>query len=213
MTKDPIHLEARETVGERLYSPSAGRNREAIVRELSPRLARGARVLEIASGTGEHAVTMCKSRDDIVWQPSDPDAGSRASQNAWRSECPGQMLPSLEIDTTVDAWWEVFDGQRFDALYCANMIHIAPWEAALGLAKAAPHILTPAGQIMLYGPFKEGGATAASNLEFDENLKRRNPKWGVRDLESVKHIFADAGYAMNARIVMPKENRILIFSH
>lgn len=212
MTKPPIHLETREAEGKRLYSPSAGRNSADISKVLSQYLPRGARVLEIASGTGEHAVHMCGVRDDIIWQPSDPDAASRASQNAWASERPGQMLPSLSIDTSVDGWWDDFASMPFDAVYCANMIHIAPWEAALGLAKAMPHILNTGGKLALYGPFKEGEETAPSNLEFDENLKGRNLAWGVRDMQSVKHIFADVGFNMTARIVMPKENRILIFS-
>lgn len=210
MTDNPIHLENRDMDGARLYSPSAGRNRAAIGEILQSRLPRGARVLEIAAGTGEHAVHTCGLRPDIIWQPSDPDAASRASQTSWASECPGQMLPALEIDTTVKTWWDGLG--RFDAIYSANMIHIAPWEAALGLAEGAQHLLTDGGIVFLYGPFQEGEETAPSNLEFDNNLKKRNPEWGVRNLGSVKDIFADAGLYLLTRIVMPKENRMLLFS-
>lgn len=209
MSKDPIHLENRATKGKRLFSPSAGRNKLSIGQVLEQRLPHGARVLEIASGTGEHAAHICGLRDDIIWQPSDPDAESRASQNAWADHRPGQILPSVMGDVMQENWWSVFP--NFDAMFCANMIHIAPWEAAMGLAKGAGQILPNSGELYLYGPFQEGKETAQSNLDFDESLKSRNPEWGVRHLDSVKHIFADAGLNMTARIVMPKENRLLIF--
>ncbi len=208
--ENPTHLEDRTESGARLYSPSAARNKDVIADILEVRLPRGARVLEIAGGTGEHAVTICQRRPDILWQPSDPDPASRVSQDAWRLDAPGQILPSLRIDTMEAAWWEGLG--TFDAVYCANMIHIAPWEAALGLAQGAAQLLSSGGIFCLYGPFKEGEATASSNLDFDESLKRRNPAWGVRDLQSVKHMFADAGFNSDALIVTPKENRMLIFS-
>lgn len=208
--KHPIHLENRNQDDGRLYSPSAGRNRADIGRILAARLPRGARVLEIASGTGEHGAHICGLRDDIIWQCSDPDADSRTSQNKWALDHPGQMLPSLNIDTTMPFWWNALG--VFDAVYCANMIHIAPWEAAKGLVSGAAPLLRRPGNVFLYGPFLEGEATSASNLDFDRNLKGRNPDWGVRDLQSVKHIFADAGFNDPVRIVMPKENRLLIFS-
>ncbi len=210
MAKEPIHLETRDSHGERLYSPSAGRNSADIALILEQDLPRGARVLEIAGGTGEHAAYICGRRPDIIWQPSDPDAGSRASQNSWAEDRPGQILPSLALDVMAPAWWSGL--QDFDAVYCANMIHIAPWAAALGLAKGVSQLLGDSGKMYLYGPFQEGDATAPSNLEFDRNLKARNFEWGVRDLQSVKHIFADVGFNSCTRRVMPKENRMLIFS-
>ena len=211
MNQDPIHLETRSEAGARIYSPSAGRNQGPIGDVLAESLAKNASVLEIAAGTGEHAVHICERRPDITWQPSDPDARSRQSQDAWRLEMEDRIRPSLNLDTTVPNWWNGLP--RFNAIFCANMIHIAPWEAAEGLAKGAPHILEKASKIYIYGPFKEGAETAPSNLEFDFSLKFRNPSWGVRELDSVKHIFADAGFNLTARIVMPKENRILIFSN
>ena len=213
MAKQPIHLEMRDTDGSgtaRRYSPSAGRNSAVIGKVLQEHLPRGARVLEIASGTGEHAAHICGLRNDVIWQPSDPDRNSRASQDDWARECPGQILPSLSIDTTQSNWWKTLG--TFDVIYCANMIHIAPWEAAIGLVKGGQKLISEGGKIFLYGPFKEGDETATSNLLFDDNLKRRNPAWGVRDFDSVKHIFADVGFNHCAHIVMPKENRLLIFS-
>jgi hypothetical protein len=107
-------------------------------------------------------------------------------------------------------WWDGLKG--YDALFCANMIHIAPWAASKGLVEGAKHILSTSGNIFLYGPFLEGAETAPSNLKFDQSLKSRNPEWGVRSLEDVKHIFADAGFNMRARIVMPSNNRLIVFS-
>ncbi len=208
--KSPIALEDRDEQGGRLYSPSAGRNREIIGQVLSEHLPRGARVLEIASGTGEHGAHMCRLRPDIIWQCSDIDTASRASQNAWAQDHAGQMLPSLQLDASSNVWWKAIPD--INAFFCANMIHIAPWEAFLGLAQGAEHLLTKGQNFILYGPFLEGEGTAPSNLAFDQNLKSRNPDWGVRKLDTVKHILTEHGFTLSARIVMPKENRTLIFS-
>ena len=153
---------------------------------------------------------MCGARPDIMWQPSDPNAESRASQNDWAQDCGGRMLSSLEVDTTQQEWPDRLSD--IDVIYCANMIHIAPWEAALGLVNGASKLLKAGSRFILYGPFLEGGETAPSNLQFDVSLKSRNPSWGVRNLEDVKHIFSEAGFTHSARIVMPKENRTLIFT-
>ena len=207
---DPIHLENRDIKGARLFSPTAGRNSGPISDYLQEILPKNASVLEIAAGTGEHAVANCQKRPDIDWQPSDPDHRSRLSQNAWRHECPGQIHPSLPLSMTDVEWWGGLE--PVDAFYCANMIHIAPWSAALGLAEGAGQLIRNKGIMILYGPFLEGTATAPSNLKFDRSLKSRNPEWGVRSLESVKHIFADVGFNLRARVEMPAENRILVFS-
>jgi len=196
-------------MNERLFSPSAGRNSGAISDVLAERMPQKGRVLEIASGSGEHAVAISRKRPDITWQTSDPDGISRNSQDAWRSECPGQILPSLPISTTDFEWWAELG--PFDAIYCANMIHIAPWAAALGLAQGAEQLLDSGQPLFLYGPFKEGDQTAQSNLNFDQSLQSRNPEWGVRSLDSVKHMFADVGLNLQARIEMPAENRLLVF--
>ncbi len=207
---DPIHLENRDQKGTRMFSPTAGRNSGPISMILSDILPSSASVLEVGSGTGEHAVAACTARPDINWQTSDPDQKSRQSQDAWRSEHPHQINPSLDLDMTLGSWWANLG--EFDAVFSANMIHIAPWEAALGLVKGASEILHSKGLVILYGPFLEGEKTAPSNLKFDETLKSRNPKWGVRTLDSVKHIFAEMGFNLQARFKMPAENQILVFS-
>ncbi len=208
--KSPIHLEERTKTGVRLYSPTASRNKDPIGKGLSEYLPQNAKVLEIASGSGEHGVHLCSLRPDIIWQYSDPDEGSRASQNDWAKEYPEQILAALPLDTMQEQWWAELG--NLDAIFCANMIHIAPWEAALGLVEGAKHLLLEKGHVFLYGPFLEGEETAPSNLAFNENLKARNVKWGVRKLSAVKHIFSEQGFNHTARIVMPKENRLLIFT-
>lgn len=207
--KPPIALEERQQSGARLFSPTAGRNKSPIGEAISKYIPQGAHVLEIASGTGEHGAYMCHLRPDILWQPTDPNAQSRESQDDWAKDCGGSMLPSLSLDTTQPGWADELP--NYDVLYCANMIHIAPWEAALGMVGGASKLTSKGGTFILYGPFQEGEGTAESNLQFDQNLKARNPHWGVRNLEDVKHIFKQAGFTHQARIVMPKENRTLIF--
>ncbi len=207
--KPPIHLENRTESGDKKFSPTAANNRAPISEVLLPLLSPNARVLEIASGTGEHALYICKRRPDIIWQTSDPDADSRASQNAWAREAEGRIKSSLDIDTMQEDW--MHDLAEFDAIYCANMIHIAPWEAAIGLAKGAQKLLKLGQICVLYGPFKEGEKTAPSNLDFDASLKSRNPAWGVRDLEAVKHIFELHGFNLTQQTAMPKNNQILVF--
>ena len=209
----PIHLEDRKSNGARKFSPTAARNREPIAQVLTSLLPQETRVLEIASGTGEQALHICQQRSDIIWQPSDPDDSSRASQDSWAEESGGNMRRALNIDTMQHGWDEAQALPQFapNFIFCANMIHIAPWEAAAGLAKGAGRLLKSGSSCVLYGPFKEGTLTAPSNLEFDKSLKSRNPAWGVRDLDDVKHIFALNGFNLHQTIVMPKNNQILVF--
>lgn len=208
--KLPIHLENRKQTGARLYSPSAGRNKEAIGKVLTEYIPQNAKILEIASGSGEHGSHLCNLRRDITWQPSDPDQASRESQDDWAKDYPEQILASLSLNTMDVKWWNGLS--EFEGIFCANMIHIAPWAAACGLAQGAKHILSRGGYVFLYGPFLEE-ETAPSNLEFNQSLLRRNPEWGVRNLSAVKHIFSEEGFNLSARIVMPKENRLLVFTN
>lgn len=209
MTRPPIHLENRTSIGVKKFSPTAARNKSAIFDALSPHLSKHLRVLEIAAGTGEHAHFMCSRRPDLTWQPTDPDAESRASQNAWREGVESQMAESKNLDVLKVDWDKNISG--YDAVYCANMIHIAPLDALYGLAKGTSRLLRRGQILALYGPFLDGENSAPSNLEFSANLKSKNSLWGVRELDSVKHIFADVGFNEKARVNMPNNNRLLIF--
>ena len=209
MSSLPKHLEDRNHQGAREYSPSAARNIPPLVEKLSSLWPKNANILEIASGTGQHAVAFCRAREDVTWQPSDPDIAARASQNAWASEAAGRIKPSLGLNVMKPEWWGGLP--VFDAIFCANMIHIAPSATVGALADGAASLLNAHGAFYLYGPFQEGESTAPSNLTFDESLKRRNSDWGVRDLSDVKHIFATRGLNLSERVIMPKENRLLLF--
>lgn len=210
MTKPPIALEDRKQEGARRFSPSSGRNKDVIAAHLKTILPAEADILEIASGTGEHGHTVCAVRDDISWQYSDPDAESRASEDDWRHDNPMQLRPSLPLDMTAPEWWGGLPD--YNAIFSANMIHIAPVAACEGLAMGAAHVLKSGGVICLYGPFLNEAESAPSNLEFDRNLKARNPEWGVREQAFVKHIFAKAGFNESRLIEMPKNNHLFVFS-
>ena len=209
----PIALEDRGAHEDaRLSSPSAGRNREPIRDVLAPLLAHGARVLEIASGTGEHAACLAKARPDLDWIPSELDPASRASIAAWaRAEGLTNIRAPLAIDAAESAWG-VEDQPLFDALININMIHISPWEACLGLLAGAGRLLRPGGLLFLYGPFSRGGEhTAPSNAAFSENLKARDPNWGVRDLDDVATAGERHGLTLETTVVMPANNLSVVF--
>lgn len=204
----PIAMEERVHDAQRLHSPSAGRNKAVIAARLSEILPQKAIVLEIGSGTGEHAAAACAARPDIQWYPSDPDPASRLSQNAWAAAGTGQIQPSRDIDPSVAGWTGGLP--RADAIVCCNVIHISPWQVAEGLAAGAADLLGPGGQVVLYGPFLQGDRTAPSNLDFDASLKARNPAWGVRELDRVTSLFATRGFLQDRVIEMPANNLLLV---
>ena len=191
-------------------APAAARNRQPILDVLQPRLPAKGLVLEIASGTGEHVVHYAAARPELTFQPSDPDAGARASVDDWvRTLGLGNVRPALEIDVTRTTW----PVERADAVLCCNMIHIAPWEAAIGLVAGAARLLPPGGLLFLYGPYRVGGRhTAPSNEAFDADLRRRNPAWGVRDLETVAELAASRGFSVPEIVEMPANNLSLLLN-
>ncbi len=182
----PTAMESRAVLGARQKSPSTARNRDPILEVLTQVLPQGAKVLEIASGTGEHAVHFARARPDLSWRPSDPDETSRASIAAWIvAEGLSNIAAPIMIDVR-ERRWGVETDAPFDAIVAINMIHIAPWEATQGLVAGAAKLLRSGGVLFLYGPFMRGGVhTAPSNAAFNESLKARDPRWGVRDLDDV----------------------------
>jgi cyclopropane fatty-acyl-phospholipid synthase-like methyltransferase len=186
----------------RQYAQATARNRDPILGVLARVVPAGARVLEIASGTGEHAVYFASRLPGVSWQPSDPSAESRASVEAWRSEAQNVAAP-IELDVTKRPW----PVDAFDVIVCINMIHIAPWTACEALLSEAPLHLAPRGLLFLYGPYMRGGKhTAESNEAFDRSLRARNPSWGVRDLDDVVAFANKRGFTLDEVVQMPANN-------
>ena len=198
------------TTDARRFAPAVASNRDALLAVLRPRLPRTGLVLEVASGTGEHLAALAALTPDLLFQPTDPDAESRASVDAWaRHLAAGNMHPALMLDAAAPEGWPV---TRADAVLCVNMIHIAPWTATLGLLRGAARVLPPGAPLFLYGPFRRGGAhTAPSNAAFDESLRARDPAWGVRDLEAVAEAAVAAGLTAPEIVTMPANNLVVTF--
>ncbi len=193
----------------RRFAPATARNREPILAVLERTVPPGARVLEIAAGSGEHACFFAERLPVAEWQPTDPDAESRASIDAWRAHSgAGRVAPALELDVTARVW----PVSRADFVLCVNMIHISPWEATLGLLSGSAKLLPTGGVLVLYGPYRRFGAhTASSNADFDASLRARDPRWGVRDLEAVAAEAERAGFALDEVVAMPANNFSVVF--
>jgi SAM-dependent methyltransferase len=191
----------------RRHAPAAECNRDAILDVLRRVLPPQGLVLEIASGTGQHAAHFARGLPGLVWQPSDPDPDLRASIASW-TEGIATVRPPLDLDAARPDW----PVAHADAVVCINMIHIAPWPAALGLLAGAARILGPGAPLYLYGPFMRGGRhTAPSNEAFDADLRRRNPAWGVRDLDEVARAAEAAGLRPDGVVDMPANNLSVVF--
>lgn len=193
----------------RLHAPAAGRNRGPILAVLQAHLPAHGLVLEIASGSGEHIVHFAQAFPGLDFQPSDPDAQARASIDAW-SAASGvrNVRPAIALDAASQPW----PIETADAALCINMVHIAPWEATVGLIRGAAAVLRAGGMLYLYGPFRRGGEhTAPSNDAFDRSLRQQNREWGVRDLEEVAALAESQGFSAPLVEPMPANNLSLIF--
>nr|WP_298896974.1 DUF938 domain-containing protein [uncultured Altererythrobacter sp.] len=191
------------------YAPATLRNRDAIAAVLAKELPASGTVLEVASGTGEHAVYFASRFPDLIWQPSDPSEEALASIEAWRDvEGSANLLPPLQLDASSDQW----PIDQADVIVCINMVHISPWEASEGLFAGAARLLNGAAPLILYGPYIEPDVeTAQSNLEFDASLKSRNPRWGLRSTMDVDRLAAQTGFKRANRYQMPANNLILVY--
>lgn len=198
-----------ETPDPRLYAPAVARNREPILAVLRRVLPSSGLVLEVASGSGEHALFFAAALPHLIWQPSDPDPRARASIAGFRDTgAPPNLLPPVALDASA-AEWPVAGAA---AVVCINMIHIAPWSACAGLMAGAARILTAGGVLYLYGPYKEDGRhTAPSNEAFDADLCARDPHWGVRDLGEVIALARGHRLAHRETVAMPANNRSIVF--
>lgn len=193
----------------RLYAPAVARNRDAIVDVLRRILPARGHVLEIASGTGEHIVHFAEAFPRLTFQPSDIDANSRASIDAWVAK---KRFANVRRAVFLDATAAPRPVCSADAILCINMIHIAPWAATRGLFHQAYELLEPGGLLYLYGPyFREGIETAPSNLAFDASLRAQNPDWGLRDLAAVTAVARGNDFSLAEIVEMPANNLSVIF--
>jgi SAM-dependent methyltransferase len=195
--------------GPRRSAPAAERNRDPILEVLRTALPELGLVLEVASGTGEHAVHFARSLPRLRWQPSDPDPDALASIRAWREECgPANLLEPLRLDAAAEEW----PVAAADAVLCVNMVHISPWATTAGLMRGAGRLLGAGQPLILYGPYRRAGVpTAPSNEAFDQSLKARNLQWGLRDIEAVAAEAERSGLRLERVHEMPANNLTAVF--
>jgi SAM-dependent methyltransferase len=203
----------------RLDAAAFHRNHAPIWAVLSRLLAgRSGDVLEAGSGTGQHVVQFATHRPDLVWWPSDLNEQHLRSIAAWRAHAGlSNVRPPHRIDLSDPGWFATLRQQdgpaELAAIFCANVIHIAPWVVAEGLFAGAAQALAPGGLLMLYGPFKRDGKhTAVSNAVFDTSLRERDPDWGVRDIADLDALATRAGLSLHESVEMPANNMILVFA-
>ena len=191
------------------HAPATARNSEPLAEVLAEELPDRGLVLEVASGSGEHAVFLARQFPALDWQPSDVDLEALASVDAWAAEAAvANLRPAIALDAA-QANWPI---AAADAVLCVNMVHISPWSAAVGLFTGAGRILTSGAPLVLYGPFIEPGReTAPSNLAFDQSLKQRNSEWGLRNTADLDALAADHGLRRTARHAMPANNLVLVY--
>jgi SAM-dependent methyltransferase len=191
----------------RMYAPATVRNREPILAVLRRVLPQSGLVLEVASGTGEHIAHFASALPGLTFQPTEFDAERRASVDSWAAGL-RNVRPAVALDAMALVW----PVEQANAIFCANMIHIAPWEATLGLLAGAGRVLPPGGVLVLYGPYQRGGAhTAESNAAFDADLRMRDACWGVRDLDDVARVAAGVALVLEEVVEMPANNLIVVF--
>lgn len=195
--------------GHRRFAPAAERNRQPILDVLRRVVPAGARVLEVASGTGEHALHFAENLPITSWQPSDPDPAARESIDAWREHAGAEkVLPALDLDVLKENWPPL----AVEVMVAINLIHISPWQACEALLRRAAALLPVGGILFLYGPYRRDGAhTAPSNEAFDQSLRSRDPSWGVRDLEAVARAAEREGLELEETVPMPANNFSVVF--
>jgi SAM-dependent methyltransferase len=200
----------------RLDGPAFHRNHEPIWSAIVPYLGtQHGDVLELGSGTGQHAVTFAARTPQLIWWPSDISPTHLASIAAWRAETRlANLRAPQRIDLTRADWsWVGGDGSGLAAMLCINVLHISPWRVAQNLIAGAGRLLRPGGRLFVYGPFKRDGAhTAPSNAAFDESLRAQNPDWGVRDVGDLDSLAQDAGLSPAELSAMPANNWVLAFT-
>ena len=190
-------------------APSVARNTDPIVAALRSLLPQSGVVLEIASGSGEHALHFARAFPALSFQPSDHEDTALVSIAAWRNaHGPANLLPPLTLDVSGADW----PSGPYDSILCINMVHISPWDATQGLMRGAARVLSKDAPLYLYGPyFQRSAPTAPSNLAFDESLRERDPRWGLRDLDDVADLAVSEGFRLDDILPMPANNLSVIF--
>ncbi len=193
----------------RRHSPASERNRVPIRAQLQRVLPPRGVLLEIASGSGQHAAWCSEGLPDWDWWPSDFDAAALPSIRAWCAGLP-RVRPPLALDVRQADWPGV--PATVDAIFCANMLHIAPWDCCAGLMQGAARHLAADGRLVTYGPYLEDEVrTAPGNLAFDADLRARDAAWGLRRREDVARVAAQAGLVLHERVAMPANNLLLVW--
>lgn len=191
----------------KLHAPAAARNRDPIGDVLADWLPNSGRVLEIASGSGEHALAFARRFPALAWQPTDPDSAALASIATWREEGPANLLAPVRLDV-LERPWPV---TQADAVVAINLVHISPWEASLALLEGAAQVLPTGGPLILYGPWRvPGEPLARSNHDFEAQLKARDPRFGIRNVATFAAAAREAGFTLDRQRSMPANNRMLL---
>lgn len=194
------------------FSPAADRNKQAIVDVLLSVLPSQGHALEIASGTGQHAAWFAAGLPRWTWQPTDVQSGAFDSISAWVNQAGlVNVKPPLQLDVMNERWLP--ESSNFDLIFCANMIHIAPWATCTALMRGSARHLTPGGRLVTYGPYFEDGVISSDgNLSFDKSLRSQNTQWGIRNLKDVTQAASIAGLQLAERMAMPANNLLLVWS-
>jgi hypothetical protein len=195
---------------ELLTSPAAERNKDPILTVLESVMPQNGSVLEIASGTGQHVCFFAQALPAMRWQPTEPDAAAREAIVIRIGEAGLTNVAAPIALDVIEPLWPVAD--RYDAVLCINMVHISPWSATHALCRGAARHLNAQGKLVLYGPYLENGKAVQSNLDFDASLKRRNPEWGLRELEEVTRVANAHGLQRRQIVRMPANNLTVVFA-
>jgi hypothetical protein len=194
------------------HAPAAERNKQPILNVLDPVLPTGARVLELASGTGQHAAFICSQRPDLIWQPSDINPEALGSIEAWRQSAPSPNLqPPIELDISAPTLPPIAN-QPWQAIVAINLIHISPWAVTVAIMEHSSQRLAAGGLLYFYGPFFRPNETPApSNLAFDQSLRERDAAWGIRQLDEVQQVAERTGLILENIVPMPANNFSVLF--
>jgi len=192
----------------RHHAPAAERNRGPLLEVLRRVLADRRDVLEIASGTGQHAAWFARALPHLRWQPSDRDPEALASIEAWRAEA---GLPNLAPARALDVGALPWPVEHADAIVCINLVHIAPWSSAVALFEGAARLLPDAAPLATYGPYRFAGRSAPSNDAFDASLRAQDPRWGVRDVDDLAALARRTGFDLEEVVPMPANNHTLVW--